>query len=392
MRILMLSWEYPPNIVGGLSRHLAGLCPSLAKMGVEVHLITSNTGDLPTYEEKDGVHIHRVYADFIDPLDFPNRIHQLNFATVQAAIPLLNTKKFQLIHVHDWLNCMAGRVLKHAYKIPLVATIHATEFGRRGGINEPLSRYIHAQEWLLGYEAWRVIVCSMAMKNEVINVLSIPPDKIEVIPNGIDTERFDIEVEEGFRERFVAPDEKLILFVGRLVWEKGIDVLIDCSPYVLERFPKAKFIVVGKGNIEEYRQRARNLGVESKFFFTGFLDDETVAKLYKCADICVYPSRYEPFGIVALEAMAVGIPPITSDAGGFLETVRNGETGLITRKGDPLLLAQAIVFLLDNPSLKEKMGKQAEKEARERYRWEMGAQRTIQLYRRVVKERKESQW
>jgi len=392
MRVLMLSWEYPPNIVGGLARSLAGLCPAIAKNDVEVHIVTAASNGLPAYEEQDRLHIHRVEANFIDALDFSHWVHQLNFAALQAAIPLLNKGKFHIIHVHDWLNCMAGKVLKHAYKIPLVATIHATEFGRRGGISEPLSRYIHAQEWLLGYEAWQVIVCSETMRNEVINVLSIPPDKIEVIPNGIDIERFDVEVEEGFREKFLAPDEELILFVGRLVWEKGVDVLIDAAPYVIERFPKVKFVVVGKGNIDEYRERARRLGVEHKFFFTGFLEDEEVAKLYKCADICVYPSRYEPFGIVALEAMTVGLPPVTSDAGGFLETVQSGETGIITRRDDPISLAQGILFLLENPQLKKTMGEKAMRKARQEYRWGLIAAQTIALYKRVIRERKEAKW
>lgn len=392
MRVLMLSWEYPPNIVGGLSRHLAGLCPALAKKGVEVHIITTTVSGLPSYEKNKGLHIHRVEPNFIDALDFPNWVHQLNFSTLQSAIPLINRKKFHIIHIHDWLNCMAGRVLKHAYKIPMVATIHATEFGRRGGISEPLSRYIHAQEWLLGYEAWRVIVCSETMRDEVINVLSIPPDKIDVIPNGIDFERLEVEVEEGFREKFVAPDEKLILFVGRLVWEKGVDVLVDSAPYVLQRFPNVKFIVVGKGNIEEYKERARKMGVEHKFFFTGFLEDEEVAKLYKCADICVYPSRYEPFGIVALEAMAVGIPPVTSDAGGFLETVQSGETGIITRREDPISLAQGIIYLLRNPQRKKEMGEKAKKKATREFRWELSAAQTIALYKKIIKERKETKW
>lgn len=392
MRVLMLSWEYPPNIIGGLGRHVGSLCPALAKKGIEVHIITSSTPSLPSYEEEEGVHIHRVEENFIYPLDFSHKIHQLNFATLQCAIPLLNERKFHLIHIHDWINCMAGRVLKHAYKIPIVATIHATEFGRRGGIREPLSRYIHSQEWLLGYEAWRVIVCSESMIEEVSNVLSIPNDKIELIPNGIDSGRFDVEVEDGFRERFLAPEEKLILFVGRLVWEKGVDVLIDSAPYVIDRFPNVKFVIVGKGDIDGYRERAKILGIGHKFFFTGFLDDETVAKLYKCADICVYPSRYEPFGIVALEAMSVGIPPVTSDIGGFKETVKHLETGIITRREDPFSLAQGILFLLENPKIKEVMGERARQIVIREYRWEKSAEKTLSLYKKVIGERKKAKW
>ncbi|MGC8842357.1 MAG: glycosyltransferase family 4 protein [bacterium] len=392
MRVLMLAWEYPPNIVGGLGRHMGGLCPALAKKGVEVYVVTSSLPTLPSYEEQNGVHIYRVDDNFIYPLDFSHKIHQLNFATLQCAIPLLNEKKFHLIHIHDWLSCMAGRVLKHSFKLPLVATIHATEFGRRGGISEPLSRYIHSQEWLLGYEAWRVIVCSKAMREEVSNVLSIPEDKIEIIPNGIDVERFDIEVEEGFRDKFLSPGEKMVLFVGRLVWEKGIDVLIDSAPIVLAHIPEAKFIVVGKGDVETYREKVQNLGLEHKFFFTGFLDDETVAKLYKCADVCVYPSRYEPFGIVALEAMAAGVPPVTSDAGGFRETVRHWETGVITRRGDPYSLAQGIVFLLENPQIRKAMSEKAKRLVMKEYRWEKNADKTIALYKRVINERKKAKW
>lgn len=392
MRVLMLSWEYPPAIVGGLGRHVGELSPALAKLGVELYVITQSSPNTPSFEMKDGVHVLRVDANFLEPLDFINWVHQLNFAVLQEAIPLLNQKKFHLIHCHDWLTCMASRVLKHSYRIPLVATIHATEFGRRGGLQEPISRYIHSQEWLLGYEAWKVIVCSQWMMEEASRVLSLPGDKIKMIPNGIEPGKFDVDVEVGFRDKFALPEEKIILFVGRLVWEKGVDVLIDSAPLVLSRYPQTKFVVVGKGNIKEYVDRASSLGVAEKFYFTGYVDDETVFKLYKVADLCVYPSRYEPFGIVALEAMSNGIPPVVSDVGGFKETVEDGKTGVLTRVGDPFSLAEGILFLLENLHLKAEMGKRARERVMQYFRWEKVAQTTLSLYRKVVNERKQTAW
>ncbi|HHY46826.1 MAG TPA: glycosyltransferase family 4 protein, partial [Firmicutes bacterium] len=190
-----------------------------------------------------------------------------------------------------------------------------------------------------------------------------------------------------------APDEKLIFFIGRLVHEKGAHVLVDAVPKILHYWDKAKVVIAGKGPQDAYlKDRARELGVFNRIYFTGFIDDETRSKLYRCADVAVFPSLYEPFGITALEAMAAGVPVVVSDVGGLGEVVRHGLTGWKVYPGDPNSLADGILHLLHEPDLAQKLKDNALKIVRSRYDWQAIAEDTVKVYREVLNEYRESDW
>ncbi|MGQ9900622.1 MAG: glycosyltransferase family 4 protein [Fimbriimonadales bacterium] len=406
MRVIMLSWEYPPRLVGGIARHVQELSESLAALGVQVHVITATHPDAPDETLENGVHLHRVGVPPSPHGDFLQGVWAMNAAFEARADALIhdllhgNPVRTQrepiLLHAHDWLVHPAAKSLKHRYKLPLIATIHATEHGRHGGIHSDLSRAIHQLEWELSYEAWRVIVCSAFMRGEVMHALNTPYDKIDVIPNGIRAEKFQFEFPEAeraaFRLRFAAPDQPLIFFVGRMVREKGVQVLIQAMPIVRTEFPNAVLGVVGGGYRAHLEEFVRFCHLEDAVRFTGFIPDSDLLRLYRVVDVAVYPSLYEPFGIVALEAMAAGAPVVVSDAGGLKEVVRHEETGILTWAGNPESVAWGILRVLQDPAAAQRRVKNAQKTVQREFNWRRIAQHTQQVYKRVWNEYKQVNW
>jgi glycogen(starch) synthase len=397
MRVLMLSWEYPPHVVGGLGNHVAALVPALAS-ACEVHLITPRWAGGPSEERANGAVIHRVDLPAIQKGDFFADVHGTNLDLMEAAGELLTSLDgFDLVHAHDWLVAFAACALKRIHKIPLISTFHATERGRgRGCLSSPLSESIDGTEWRLAHESWRVICASRFMAQEVVNYFNVPPDKIDIIPNGVSTERFDrwegVDLSD-FRARFAAPQERIVLYVGRIVHEKGLHLLVEAGPRVLARFPQAKFVVAGKGRmLESLRARAEELGVGVKFHFTGFIPDQDRDRLYKVADCAVFPSLYEPFGIVALEAMAAKTPVVVSSVGGLAEVVQHNETGITVYPDSVESLAQGILQTLRSPKEAAARARNAYRKVVEEYNWDRIAQQTLAVYERVVGERRRSDW
>lgn len=400
-RILMLSWEFPPRIVGGIARHVAELSRALAEMGLEVDVVTSHHPGAAELEElalSDGaegrLRVLRAGPPPVNPLDFVCEIHQLGFALVERLLRD-GPGHYDLVHAHDWLVGFPGRTVKHGLGVPLVATIHATEAGRQQGIHTPMQGYIQSVEWLLTYEAWKVICCSQAMLSEVAQSLRTPPDKLQVVPNGVDPERLDSRAspEElaAFRRKWAGEDERIVLFVGRLVREKGAHVLIEALPEVLAAHPEVKVVVAGGGWWGHLAARAAELGVRDKVVFAGFVPDEDLARLYAVADVAAFPSLYEPFGIVAIEAMAAGIPAVVSDVGGFREVVRHEETGIHTWANNPQSLAWGLGRVLSEAELAERLGRNGREEVRKRFAWREIAARTLEVYRAVWKEAAEGE-
>jgi glycogen(starch) synthase len=389
----MLSWEYPPRIVGGIARHADELSQALARAGVEVDVLTAHHPGAPAAEViaagEGRVRVMRAAPNPVNPLDFISDIHQLNFLLLERLMSE-GELDYDLLHAHDWLVAFAARTLKHGRETPLIATIHATEAGRNRGIHNPVQSYIHSLEWLLTYDAWRVICCSEAMASEVTGSLQVPSDKVRVVPNGVDVGRLQCsdspEALTAFRSRWAAPDERIVFFVGRLVREKGVEVLIDAMPEVIAAHPEAKFVVAGGGWHGHLWQRAATQGLGHKIVFTGFLPEEDLPRLYAIASAAVFPSLYEPFGIVALEAMGAGAPVVTSDIGGLREVVRHGETGLHTWANNPHSLAWGINQVLSNPKLAEKLRAGGLKEVRRRYDWDGIARQTQAVYAEVMAE------
>lgn len=251
MKILMLTWEYPPRVVGGISRVVHDLSRTLLKDGHEVTVITYKEGSAADFEDDKGVKVYRVGNYMINPNNFIDWIMQMNFNLVAKANEIIaNGEKFDVIHAHDWLVAYAAKTLKDSYNIPIVATIHATEAGRNSGIHDETQRYINDTEWMLTYEASEVIVNSNYMKNELQRLFGLPYDKINVIPNGVNMNLFSgIERDYNFRRKFAMDNEKIILFMGRLVYEKGIQHLIAAMPKILNGYHDTKLIICGKGGM-----------------------------------------------------------------------------------------------------------------------------------------------
>ena len=387
MNILMLTWEYPPRIVGGIARVVHDLSKRLIKDGHDVTVVTYREGDTPYFENDKGVKVYRVDNYNIKPNNFIEWIMQLNFNMVAKASEIIAKEgKFDVIHAHDWLVASAAKTLKHSYDIPLVSTIHATESGRNSGIHDETQRYINDTEWLLTYESTEVIVNSNFMKGHIQGLFGLPFDKINVVPNGINLTNFNgIDRDYEFRRKYAADNEKIILYMGRLVYEKGIQNLIAAMPKILENYHDSKLVIAGKGGmIDELKAQAQALGLGDKVYFTGYLSGKDVQKMYKCADIAVFPSTYEPFGIVALEAMLAGVPTVVSDVGGLNEIVEHGVTGMKSYAGNANSIADSILTLLYDHQLCANVSKNAKAKVKELYNWNKIAQDTHFTYQKAI--------
>jgi glycogen(starch) synthase len=394
VRILMLSWEFPPRSVGGLAQHVYDLATAMAQAGEEVHLITCAADKAEEREVVNGIHVYRVNPYNLPALDFPTWVMQFNLSMVEYGISLVNSLgEIDLVHAHDWLVAYAGRALKHAYKVPLIATIHATEYGRNQGLHNDLQRYISDVEWWLVFEAWRVIVCSHYMEKELQRVFQAPVDKLRVVPNGVDLKRYQQAGQELSRTAFAAPDERIILFVGRLVQEKGVHLLIDAVPKILHYYPKAKFVIAGRGPAEDYlRNKAVDLGIANRIYFTGYIDDRTRDFLYREADVAVFPSIYEPFGMVVLEAMAAMTPVVVADVGGLSEIVVHERNGLKFYTGNAGSLADNVLRLLHETELADRLAAAAKREISALYTWQEIARQTQLVYAEVKDDYEASAW
>ncbi len=392
----MLSWEYPPKRVGGIAAALEGLAPALARLGLEVHVVTSGDAGGEAVENPErNLHVHRVTVT--EPCDdFLHWVHRLN-SLMEACVDGLiarwaaetrtagGKREPVVLHVHDWLGQFAGIGLKHRYRLPMLSTIHATEYGRNQGIHTDFQRVIHGYEGQLAHESWRVIVCSEFMRGEVGLALGAPADKMDIVPNGVDGTTYDFEFPEtdrrAFRNRFAAPHERLIYFIGRMVHEKGAQVLIEALPKVLARVP-AKLVIAGGGARAHLEESAQRLGISDHVFFTGRVSDSDRDRLYRVADAAVYPSLYEPFGIVALEAMA----------GGLAEVVEHDVSGTTTHAGDSDSLAWGILRVFEDPERARRLSRAARLRTETVFNWNALAGRTKGIYERVWNEYIASGW
>lgn len=388
MKILMLTWEYPPRVVGGISKVVYDLSHKMVKEGNEVTVVTYKDGDNVKYYENDkGVEVYRVDNYMIRPNNFIDWIMQLNFNMITKANEIINKNgKFDVIHAHDWLVAYSAKSIKESYNIPLISTIHATESGRNSGIHDETQRYINDSEWMLTYESSEVIVNSNYMKNEVQRLFGLPYDKINVIPNGVNLQLFsNVNVDYDFRRQYAMDNEKIILYVGRLVYEKGVQNLIAAMPKILDRYHDSKLIICGRGGmIDELREQVKYLGIDNKVYFAGYCDSKKMQKMYKCADVAVFPSTYEPFGIVAIESMLSGTPTIVSDVGGLNEIVEHGVTGMKSYAGNANSIADSVLALLFDPKLCANISQNAIKKVKENYNWAKITDNTYYVYQLAI--------
>jgi glycosyltransferase involved in cell wall biosynthesis len=391
MNILVLTWEFPPQIVGGLSRHVAGLYPALARQGYKIHLLTLASEQTFHREIVDGIHVYRVP---VAPAQyFLDWISNLNVSLQQYGHQLGQEVAggFDLIHAHDWLVADAAIALKHSLQIPMIATIHSTEAGRNNGIHTPEQRYIHDKELRLATYASRLIVCTNFMRVEVERNLQANANLIDVIYNGIRPEQKQplppAEIDQ-FRRCFADDTEKIVYYVGRLTYEKGLTVLVEAAPKVIQAMraihQSVKFVIIGTGNSEELKFRVGQLGLWQQFYFTGFMSDQDLDKFQTIANCAVFPSLYEPFGIVALESFAAKVPVVVSNAGGLPEVVRHNHTGIVTGANDPESLAWGILQVLQCPDYGRELVENAYAELERRFDWEKIAEQTACVYHRIL--------
>lgn len=383
----MLTWEYPPRIVGGISRHCEGLAREIAKSGHNVHIVTLEFPGAPPYEEVDGVKIHRVPIE----LGHPNFIIWtllFNHFMEKKIADISKNEKIDIIHAHDWLVAPASISSKHYLRVPLVSTIHSTEVGRAQGLYNPDSFLIDGFEWWLTYESKRVIVTSYAMKSELEGHFRLPSEKIDVIPNGIDISRYEINVDRNnVKRRFgIDPSERIILFIGRLVPQKGVEYLIMAAPKIFGQHPEARIVIVGDGWVKDNLWNlARSTGYPHKITFLGFLSDQDVIELTMSSDVLVIPSIYEPFGIVALEGMAAGVPVVASNVGGLAEIIEHDRTGFLAYRENPDSIAWGVNKILSDFGYAQWLVQNAKKKVREVYSWKAVASRTIEVYEKALR-------
>ncbi len=402
MKVLMLSWEFPPLVVGGLGRHVAELAPALAQNGVQVHIVTPRPNPPCDREQlHPNLTVHWVDNASVDPT---TDIYERAFATnelldARATELWADVGGFDLIHAHDWLVGFAAIELKLSHKCPLVVTIHATERGRWRSSTLPnqLSRRIDDLERNLSFEAWRVIACSNYMVNELVRLFALPTDKVDMIPNGIamsHVDRFSPTELALFRAKYAAPADPLIFSVGRLVFEKGFQVLLNAMPHVLDVFPTAKLVLAGKGPAAgELQSLAKSLGIDGHVTFVGFITDDDRDRFFSVASCAVFPSLYEPFGIVALEAMKFNCPVVASDVGGLGEVVTHDKTGTLIFSDDPESTSWGILHVLKNPRAAADRAAAARLMVAQKYNWHRIARKTYEMvYRRVVTERAQTYW
>jgi glycogen synthase len=389
-RVLILSWEYPPVIEGGLARHVRKLAERLVAHDVTVDVITrgvaAEAGEERLWErDQNGVTVHRVREpDWPRDLDrFVSWVDQMNEDMLAAGEALAQERSYDLVHGHDWLVAKASTALAERLGIRYATTIHATEHGRhQGWVADAPQSHIHAVERWMARSADAVIVCSYYMRDHVADIFDIDERRVTVIPNGVDPSELRPSGDlEALREQFAAPHEKLVLLVGRLVYEKGFQLALDAMPEVIEHVGDVRFLVAGSGTHEaDLKAQAQQLGLDEHGTFLGWIGDDVLHSLYRIADLCVVPSIYEPFGLVALEAMASGCPCIVADTGGLREVVPVGDrVGLRFNGGDAEHLGVMIERLLVDDRLRDRLVAEASEHVLS-FDWDDIALRTRGIY------------
>ncbi|MCW3838880.1 glycosyltransferase family 4 protein [Micromonospora yasonensis] len=390
-RILMLSWEYPPVLVGGLGRHVHALSVALAAAGHEVTVVTRHAEGAPLEEYADGVRIVRAAED---PVTFPLATGSLlawtmafNHTLTRAALRAAESGGYDVIHAHDWLVAHTAMTLREHLDIPLVSTIHATEAGRhQGWLPEEMNRTIHGVEHWLAAESGRVIVCSGYMRDEVAALFDVPGARVDVVPNGVEPQRWRVPASAvaAARRRF-AGDGPLVTFAGRLVYEKGVQHLLAGLPRLRERHPGLRAVVVGDGPYKATLEaEVHRLGLGGTVSMPGFLGGTDLPAVMAASDCFAVPSIYEPFGMVALEGAAAGAPLAVSRTGGLAEIVEPGVTGMTFAPHDPDGLTEAVHALLADRDRAQALARRARAMVHEQYGWAAIASRTASTYAAAI--------
>ncbi|MGG4168685.1 glycosyltransferase [Rossellomorea vietnamensis] len=378
--VLILSWEYPPNIVGGLSRHVYDLANNLVKKGKHVHVLTTKANDALPLEKMEGVTIHRVHPLHPYEEDFFKWVFDLNQSFIQYAHDLIRDERITHIHAHDWIVSTSAMKLKDYYSLPLITTIHATEHGRNQGIYTDLQHKIHGEEQLLIGASDHLIVCSEHMKDEIKSLFTIEAP-IAVIPNGVELEKLDQSSPYDFSQ----PSTPYFFSIGRMVHEKGFDTIIRVASRLKEKGYHISFVIAGKGPmLEQYRKTVIEEQLSDIVSFVGYISDRERNDYLKNCLAVIFPSLYEPFGIVALEAMAFRKGVVASNTGGLKSIVKHEQTGLLFEPNQEHSLYAQLISLIEDPHKSEQLGELGFKMAKSMFSWDRIADQTIHVYDDVL--------
>lgn len=418
MKMAVLVYEYPPKIVGGLGTYAAEITRKYVLQDNDVSVFTMNddTGGMPTRELWRGIEIHRpLHIDVSDSLpdviaedvrkwgrgiNLFSKILVYNYLTASKVVNELVRSEgflFDVVIAHDWLSAMGGIAIKRELGLPFAFHVHSTEKGRTMGNGSEVVSNIELRAARI---ADVVVTVSNAMKDELIG-LGFPAEKIRVVYNGVDPQKYSPsqiseEKKREIRQLYGLKDEDLmVLFLGRLVWVKGVDKLIASMPHVLQKIPNAKLVVVGLGDMQDYLIRlVQNLNRQDqvKFRFEFIPEEERIAH-YAACDVAVFPSVYEPFGIVALEAMSMEKPVVVGASGvsGMREIVINvgsEQCGFHINPNDPTDIAWGIISALQDPEKKEQMGRNGRKRVLKEFTWDEIAKKTTRVYDEFIEAQK----
>ena len=381
MRVLMLSWEYPPRVVGGIAAHVDGLARAMARAGHDVVVFSLDHPKVSDDEMIEGVRVLRANADLPWlPDDYlVARMASANHHLTQLAARLGSWRP-QVIHAHDWLVSWSADTLKALWSVPLVATIHATERGRHGGyVPQGTPAAINAVEWWLTFQAQQVIACSRFMVREVTDGFELPSEKVNLVPNGIDIGQWLPPSTASQNQR-----EHLVMAWGRIQYEKGFQVLTRAIGHLRHRIPDIRCVIAGRGSyLAELQTQIDMEGVSDLVQLAGFVPDDELRDLLRRTGCVVIPSLYEPFGIVALEGMAAGAPTIVARTGGLAEIVENTGAGALFAPGNHIALANCIADVLNHPDVAESMRTKAASLLASRYTWDAIAATTLGVYNKA---------
>lgn len=415
MKIAVFVYEYPPKIVGGLGTYAAEITRKFVLNDHDVTVLTMNDdeGSMPIREIWRGIEVHRpLHLDISDSLPdviaedirkwgrglhFFGKLMVYNYFSAGKLINDLIKKegmKYDVVVAHDWLSAMGGITVKRETGLPLAFHVHSTEKGRTMGTGSGVVSNI---ELRAGKMADMVVTVSYAMKDELVG-LGFPKEKIQVSYNGVDPQKYNpenVSKEDVHRIRAkygVMDDEFMILFLGRLVGVKGVDRLILAMPHILAKIPKAKLVIVGVGDLQEYLTnltRMTKMDAYVKFCFD-FIPEEERIMHYAACDLAVFPSFYEPFGIVALEAMSMEKPVVVGAAGvsGMREIViccGPEQCGYHIDPNNPSDIAWGVVNALSSPEWRKTLGKNGRKRVLSEFTWNKIAEKTVQLYETIAK-------
>jgi len=402
--------EYPPFFRGGLGTYAMEITPHLVKEGISLIVCSRNTGADPEYGNYKDIPIYRpklmsissllsLYSpgDVIQwaPSDQNFFMETLLFCQMAAERVIRdgqNKSRFDAVAVHDWLAAPAGFLIQENLNIPLVMHFHSTEQGRTiGG-----SQIIRDLEREAAKRADAIITVSSAMRDELIS-FGYPAEKINVVYNGVDTTKYNMErypdhILTPFRERIGVGARPMLFFVGRLTWVKGAVELVQAMPEILCQVPDAVLVLIGVGELEEtIRTQITDLHLTDNVIFIPELvsEDERIL-YYAVCDIAVFPSKYEPFGIVCTEAMSMGKPVVVGATGtsGFREqiiTLGPEQCGFHVNPWVPSDIAKYASILLQDEDLRKHCGKNGRKRVLEHFTWERIAKQTAEIYKSLCK-------